>query len=161
MTIGSFAALVSMVAFVVTAMFVLFQVRHMRMARNVDISMKLFEWLENEHVRRAMKWVRSQFRFKSLGDHEAYLAKNPDAEDNPMVVIGFFEQVGLLVQKKFVDVDVVMDHLGLQITTMWEKLKPLVSALRESHDDARIGEHFEFLYHQALDYEHKHPRSKS
>lgn len=149
------AAIVSMFAFIVTAIFVLLQVRYMRLARNVEISMRLFEWLESERSRQALKWVSEKFTFTNYQDFLTWQKQELDEEDYVFVVISFFEQVGMLAQKKFVDFDVIVDHLGSRIITTWRKLEPLIMALRKEHQDEQIGEHFELLFEEANRYEQR------
>lgn len=51
------ATIVSAAAGLLLAVFAVAQLRNMEKHRNVDISMKLFEWAENERLRRAFRWV--------------------------------------------------------------------------------------------------------
>ena len=36
--------------------------------RNVDVSMKLFEWAETDRLRKAFKWLDNEFKFKNYED---------------------------------------------------------------------------------------------
>ena len=56
-SIVEFTAIVSAVAGLLLAVFAVVQLRHIEKHRNVDISMKLFEWAENDRLRRAFRWV--------------------------------------------------------------------------------------------------------
>lgn len=142
------ATIGSMLAFWVTALFILYQIRHMRVARNVEVTMRMFEWAESNRMREAIRWVVSKF------DLAAYLTR-PETEPNdyPGVVIAFFEQAGIMIQKRFVNEDVVLDHLALPVVTTWRRLQPLVEYMRKQLDDYRYGEHFEYLYQRALAYD--------
>jgi len=118
--------------------------------RNVEISMKLFEWGESERLHKAFKWVEKEFQFE---DHERYRASeeaDSEASDYPYVVTGFFEQVGFLVGRKFVDLDVIDDRLGPYIVSNWRKLEPWILAVRKEKGDEGFGEHFQNLYERTV-----------
>ena len=123
LSIPEYAAVFSAVAGIFLTAFVLLQLRHMEKHRNVEISMKLFEWAESERLRKAFRWIEEKFQFE---DYEKYKAQKDsyEASDYPYEVAAFFEQVGFLVQKKFVDLDVIDDRLGSYIVSNWKKLAP-------------------------------------
>lgn len=152
MNITTIAAVVSSAAFVFTAVFVLYQVVHMRVACDVEISMKLFEWAESERHRAALRWVQKEFVFTDYDQFVSEYERRPDVEDAVLCVLSFFEHVGLLVEKRFVNVDVVMDHLGFEIVICWRKLASLIRAWRDAQENAHVGRHFEMLYHKAEAY---------
>jgi hypothetical protein len=111
-TIVDFTAIISAGAGLLLAVFAVIQLLHMEKHRNIEISMKLFEWAENERLRKAFRWVEEEFQFE---DYEKYRADKKDSfevSDYPYEVTAFFEQTGFLVDKKFVDLDVVDDRLG-------------------------------------------------
>jgi Cdc6-like AAA superfamily ATPase len=70
-TIIEWSAILSAAAALLLTVFALDQLRHMEKHRNVDISMKLFEWGEDERLRKALKWVEKDFQFE---DYEKYQA---------------------------------------------------------------------------------------
>ena len=123
-TIVEWSAIVSAVAALFLTVFALDQLRHMEKHRNVEISMKVFEWGENERLRKAMKWVEREFQFEDYEKFKAQEETDSEVSDHPYDVIAFFEQVGFLVEKKFVDLDVIDDRLGPYIVATWKKLEP-------------------------------------
>lgn len=62
-SIADYAAIASAIGIVLGTVFVLVQLRHMEMHRNLDISMKLFEWAESDRLRKAFSWVENEFQF--------------------------------------------------------------------------------------------------
>lgn len=149
------ATLGSMLAFWVTALFILYQIRHMAVTRNVEVTMRMFEWGESNRMREALRWVNSTF------DYAVY-RNQPEAErsDFPGLLIAFFEQAGIMIQKRFVNEDVVLDNLGLDALRVWARLKPLVEQTRLDLGDVRYGEHFEFLCGRAQAYELRLQKNK-
>jgi len=151
-SITDYAAVLSAAGILLGTVFVLFQLRHMEMHRNVEISMRLFEWAESDRLRTAFRWIEKEFEF---GDYDKYKAQeeaNPDVADYPREVTAFFEQVGFLVQKRFVDLDVIDDRLGPYIVSNWKKLEPWIMAVRKEKHDQTFGEHFQRLYERTVEY---------
>jgi hypothetical protein len=155
-TIIEFTAVISTLAGILLTVFAVVQLLHMEKHRNVDISMKLFEWAENERLRKAFRWVEEEFQFESFEKHEANRKANFEISDYPYEVTAFFEQVGFLVDRKFVDLDVIDDRLGPYIVSNWKKLEPWIMDMRKEKGDRLFGEHFQRLYEKTTAYMVKH-----
>ena len=151
-SIVDLATIVSAVAGLLLAVFAVVQLRHMEKHRNVDISMKLFEWAENDRLRRAFRWVEEEFRFEDYEKYKAEVKSSFEVSDYPYEVTAFFEQVGFLVDKRFVDLDVIDDRLDPYIIGNWKKLEPRIMALRKEKGDDTFGEHFQRLYEKTVKY---------
>jgi hypothetical protein len=151
-SIADYAAIASAIGIVLGTVFVLVQLRHMEMHRNLDISMKLFEWAESDRLRRAFRWVENEFQFENYAKYKAQEASNYEAGDHPHEVVAFFEQVGFMVEKRFVDLDVIDDRLGEHIISNWKKLEPWIMALRKEGQYRGFGRHFQKLYERTLEY---------
>ena len=149
-TITDDAAILSAAAAVLLAAFTVIQLKHMEKHRNVDISMKLFEWAETDRLRKAFKWVDQNFHFEKPESYLAVEKEDDEAGDYPHQVTAFYEQVGFLVEKKFVDLDVVVDRLGSHIISNWQKLEPWITAMRKKKGDETFGEHFQRLYQRTV-----------
>ena len=67
----------------------------------------------------------------------------------------FFEQAGFLVEKKFVDLDVVADRLGTRVILNWQKLEPWIAGVRKEKGDLTYGEHFQHMYIAIVKYMNK------
>ncbi len=147
-TISDDAAILSAAGVLIGAIFVLFQLRHMEMHRNVEISMKLFEWAESDRLRKAFRWIENEFQFVDF--EKALKEMSPEVADYPKQVAAFFEQVGFLAGKKFVDLDVIADSLGPEIVSNWKKLEPWILSLRKEKGDETFGEHFQALYEKIV-----------
>lgn len=151
-SIADFAAVASAIGIVLGTVFVLVQLRHMEMHRNLDISMRLFEWAESDRLRKAFSWVENEFQFQDYDKYKTQEAKNYEAADYPREVVAFFEQVGFMVEKKFVDLDVIDDRVGSHVVSNWKKLEPWIMALRKERQDHGFGRHFERLYERTIEY---------
>lgn len=154
-TITEETAIISALAAILLAVFAVVQLRHMEKHRNVDISMKLFEWAETDRLRRALRWVEEEFQFEDYEKYRADQKNSLEVREYPYEVTAFFEQVGFLVQKKFVDLDVIDDRIGSYVVSNWKKLEPWIMALRKEKGDETFGEHFQNLYEKTMNYMRK------
>jgi hypothetical protein len=148
-------AVISAVSAILVTIFAVIQLRHLEKHRNVEISMKLFEWAETDRLRKALKWLDKEYMFTTAAEYKAFEAKHPEAADYPQEITAFFEQVGFLVEKKFVDLDVVADRLGHYVVHDWRKLEPWIVVNRKERNDSTYGEHFQHLYQHTVSYMQK------
>jgi hypothetical protein len=155
-TVVDLAAVISAAAGLLLAVFAVVQLRHMEKHRNVDISMKLFELSETERLRRALRWVEEEFQFENYEKYRNNKNTSFEVSDYPYEATAFFEQVGFLVNKHFVDIDVIDDRLGPYVISNWKKLGPWIQALRKEKGDETFGEHFQQLYEKTIAYMRKH-----
>jgi hypothetical protein len=151
-TLVELTAILSALAGISATVFVLLQLRHMEQHRDLEISMRLFEWAETERLRKAFRWVEEEFKFEDYEKYKAEVEKNFEASDYPYQVEAFFEEVGFLIDKKFVDIDVIVDRLGAYIISNWKKLNPWITTMRKERSDKSFGEHFEKLYERTIAY---------
>jgi hypothetical protein len=151
-TLTDWAAILSALAGVSATVFILLQLRHMEQHRNLEVSMKLFEWAESERLRKAFRWVEEKFQFENYEKYKAEETKSFEVSDYPYEVEAFFEEVGFLVAKKFVDLDIIVDRLGSYIIADWKRLEPWIFAVRKERGDGSFGEHFQKLYQKTAAY---------
>jgi hypothetical protein len=151
-SITEWAAVFTAIASALAATFFLFELRHMNKHRDMEISMKLFEWAETDRLRKSFRWVEKEFEFENFEKYTIDIADKLEVTDYPYQVEAYFEEVGFLVNKKFVDIDVIVDRLGGYVISNWKKLEPWIRAIRKERADATFGEHFELLYNKTVDY---------
>ena len=142
-SIIEWTAVLSAVAGISATFFILIQLRHMDKHRDLEISMKLFDWAETENLRKAFRWVEKEFQFENYDKYKSEIEENFEVSDYPYRVEAFFEEVGFLVTKKFVDIDVIVDRLGAYIISNWKKLEPWIMTMRKERGDKTFGEHFQ------------------
>ena len=151
-TLIEWTAVLSALAGISATVFILLQLRHMDRHRDLEISMKLFEWAETESLRKAFRWVEKDFQFEDYEKYKAEVEENFEVSDYPYQVEAFFEEVGFLVNKKFIDIDVIVDRLGAYIVSNWKKLEPWILVMRKERGDKTFGEHFQRLYEKTVVY---------
>jgi hypothetical protein len=151
-TIIEWTAVLSALAGVSATVFILLQLRHMDQHRDLEISLKLFDWAETEGLRKAFRWVEREFQFENYEKYKTEVEENLEVSEYPYRVEAFFEEVGFLVNKKFVDLDVIVDRLGGYIISNWKRLEPWILTMRKEREDKTFGEHFQKLYEKTAAY---------
>lgn len=154
-TLIEWTAVLSTLAGISATVFILLQLKHMDKHRDLEISMRLFEWAETDRLRKAFSWVEREFQFEDFEKYKAEVESNFEVSDYPYQVEAFFEEVGFLVNKKFVDIDVIVDRLGAYIVSNWKKLEPWILVMRKERADKTFGEHFQKLYEKTVKYANK------
>jgi len=151
-TLGEWTAIISALASISAVIFVIIELRHMDKHKDLEISMKLFELAETDRLRKAFRWIEKDFQFESLEKYKAEFENTLETSEYLYQIEAFFEEVGFLVNKKLVDIDVIVDRLGGLIISNWKKLQPWIVAIRNERDDKTFGEHFEILYKKTVSY---------
>ena len=152
LSISDDAAIISAIGVILGVVFVVIQLRHMEMHRNLDISMKLFEWAESDRLRKAFRWIENEFQFQDYDKYKAQEATDSEASEYPHEATAFFEQIGFLVEKRFVDLDIIDDRLGSHIVSNWKTLEPWIMAVRQEKENNEFGRHFQRLYERTIEY---------
>ncbi|MGD0804564.1 MAG: hypothetical protein ABSA11_10895 [Candidatus Bathyarchaeia archaeon] len=84
-------------------------------------------------------------------DFDDYIAKfgekvNPEAWRKSSMVSTFFEGLGVLVKRGFIDASIVDDLMSLHVIGYWQKYEPVYVGLRKLMNTPTVCEYFEYLY---------------
>jgi hypothetical protein len=133
---GSFNILQNCSSVVAGVIYYALQLRHQIKQRQTDLVIRLYSAMNGKEFLEA--WERFRDReIKSLSD---YKEKYGLMEFNQ--VMGVFEEVGVLLQRKLVDVDLVNDLFGDSVKEVKKKLKPIEGTINETRPA------FEYLYNE-------------
>lgn len=77
-----------------------------------------------------------------------------------LAIVGYFEGVGLLVEKGLIDVELVADLMFRPITSIWEHVSPFIQERRARWGDPILWIHYEHLYGVVKDYRKRKKASK-
>jgi len=141
-TLIEWSSVLTSLAGVLAAILVLLELRRMDKHKDLEITMKLFEWAETDRLRKALKWVENEFRFEDYKSKKAALENDSEVSDYLFQVEAFFEEVGFMVNKNFVDIDVITDRLGAFIISDWKKLEPWILDMRKERSDKTFANIF-------------------
>lgn len=143
----------------VAVIYYILQVRHQTRLRQTDLVIRLYSTLgSKEFVENELKILDLEFK-----DSEGFIQKygsvhkfieSPDYTPFMMYSI-FFEGVGVLLHKKFIDIDLVDDLFSSPIILYWNKMKPIIEAMRKYFGRPQLSEWFECLYNEMSKREQK------
>ena len=136
--ITSISAMVAALGVLVGVVFTVLELRNLVQTRQIDLMIRLYsqvmskDWLE--------AWGKVQER--EILSHSEYLKKYGFVEVSEVIM--FFEQLGLLLQKRLIDIDLLPIPPG-QIKVTWEKVKPIAEGGRKRFNEPRLLQGFEYL----------------
>lgn len=85
----------------------------------------------------------------SLDDYMKMLA-DPEAGRVFMLFGGYLEGIGVLVRRKLIDVEMVVDFIGGVTKHFWEKFSPVFMEYRERMNAPRLYSEWEYLYNELV-----------
>ena len=144
----------------VGVIYYILDIRNQAKKRQTDLTMRMYtSWVSEEMTKPFLKVWNLEFTdyndFKKK--YGTYLSDNPE-NAALLSVINSFTIVGLLLQKKLVDPE-ILSHLPVSMT--WNKVKPIVEGVRRETNDQNWYEEFEYLYNEVKKREQKLQQSKA
>ena len=149
MTIDTLQRVISMaasLALITGVIIALIQLRNQQHLRELEIVMRLYATFGEEqflrHYRRVASWQNETYAaFRQRNDPEDYISL--------MVVSVFFENMGLLLKRKFARITLLDDLLSGPVLEIWPKVQPVWAGLRAEYNQPSWSEWFEF-FHDAM-----------
>jgi len=129
----------------VAAIYYVWQIRHQTKLRQTDILLRLFSKVTDRDFLEA--WQRfSDFDTK---DYAALIQRHGSAGfftvDNQMI-LKTLEEVGVLLMRKLIDINLVDPLMHEQICFVWEKAKPFIEDARKTCEMPNLDAGLEYLY---------------
>ena len=130
-----------------------FQIRHQTRIRKTDLIIRLYSRMHSSEFEDAYPKIMS-LQFKDYEDFvkkygPRHSGKSPEVDKAIGAVCGFFELVGVLLYRKYIDLVLVYDVFGVSmIKEVWEKTKPLTVGIRRERSNDIWGVGFEYLYNE-------------
>jgi hypothetical protein len=130
---------------VVGVIYYIIQIRHQTRIRQTDLVMRLYSTYDSLEFLEAWHKI---FWMPELRDYDDYIKKLEGKRYIAAFVVMFYEEVGILLRRKLIDIGLVDDLLGNSTKQIWEKIKTPVEYVRKSGIDPRAYENFEYLYNE-------------
>jgi hypothetical protein len=128
--VTAIATAVSMVAFVITALYVRGELKAIEKDRYLAITNQLFALWETPEFMDAQLWLLHRLEVKTwpdfVRDHRADVGEAAFHR-----VGGFYDRVGALVRLGFVRQEDILTTIGAQAVAVWNKIEPLVREARQ------------------------------
>lgn len=126
----------------VAAIYYVLQIRHQTKMRQTDLLVRLFSMTMTKDFAEAWEKVMGE---REILDYRDYWKKYGFVEIDEL--FWFFEQLGRLLQKGLIDIDLLPIPYG-QVKMFWEKMEPLKEGAREYFNEPKLGHGFEYLYNE-------------
>jgi hypothetical protein len=124
------------------------EVRHQSRLRQTENLIRLSPWfnMDAKELQDAITKVCS-IEYKNYDD---YVEKYSDKPEHFMLKMlgNYFEGIGIMVNKKLVDADIVYSFWGDIIESSWEKIKPMIGDMRKDENAPNMFEFWEYLYNE-------------
>jgi len=135
------SAIVAALGVVVGVVYYILDMRNQGRMRQTDLLVRLFSNMIDKDWLEAWEKVRD----RETLEYSKYKEKYGFVEANQVYL--FYDQLGRLLQKGLIDIDLLPLEIG-QITTTWEKLGPILEGSRKRFNEPRLGSGFEYLYNE-------------
>jgi hypothetical protein len=155
--ITAISAMVAAVSVVAGVVYFVFQFRQQAKIRQTDLVMRLYSTFGSEDFQQAALKVM-KLEYKDYNDYVKKYGPPGSEEPVPIAIIKimyFFEGVGILLQRKLIDIELVAQLFGPNIRWQWRKIKPLIESFRKSLNAPKMANSFEYLYNQMIKREQK------
>ena len=155
--ITEISAMLAAAGVLVGVVYYLLDIRNQAMMRKTDLITRLYSTFGGEEHQRAGKKV-SKIDYEGYDDFvKKYGAPNSE-EPIPMAldkVLYFYEEVGVLLSKKLVDIDLIDQLMGYNIMMIGTKTMPIIEEARKRLNLPRVWTNFEYLYNEIKKREQK------
>lgn len=96
---------------------------------DAELLIKLYELRREPELRRARKWLLSEFKPTTWADVKSRYLSHDDEDRWFRMTTSYWEMVGSMVNKGALHADLFFDHTGEDIVT-WERIKGLIPDAR-------------------------------
>jgi hypothetical protein len=132
-------AIITTVSIVIGVIFTLLELRHLTGTRKTEIIMKIYDRFGSKEIVEAMNKVGAA-KFESLDD---YRKKYGLTEAVQIAVL--FEGLGVLLEQNLIDIKMVDRLFGPSLNSLWERMQPLIYAMRKGLNEPFFFSHYEYL----------------
>lgn len=146
--IPSVSSIVAAAGVLVGVVYYILDMRNQRKIRQTGLLVSLFSNMINKDWLEAWEKVRDR---ENLAYSE-YKEKYGFVEANQVYL--FYDQLGRLLQKGLIDMDLLPLEVG-QVITTWEKINHLIEGSRKKFNEPKLGSGFEYLYNEVKRREQK------
>lgn len=142
-------------SFLVALVFGIFQVRAAARDRRERFTLETLRSFQT----REFSEVSGQISYhKNPASFEEFLSLPLHEQAKYIQFAQEMESLGMMVAKRFIDIDLVDKTLDSFVSTSWQKYKPLYADIRKELPDPYLGEYFQWLAELLEERARKYPR---
>ena len=134
------------ISVIIGVVFALLELRNITRTRQMELIMNIYSRFSTREYVDAWEKIRT----RESQDYDEYLSKYGWADVTQ--VSSLFEGLGVLVYRKFMGIDLVLELLSESTKMTWEKVQPIVADARKHLTQRKAGEYipiyqwWEYLY---------------
>jgi hypothetical protein len=132
--ITEISAIVAAAGVLIGVVLTVLELRHFRRQRQTDLLVRIAPWINISSIELQQAVVRTlNTEYKDYDDFikkYGQLHSEKPEQTAILAVLNYLEGIGILVKRKLVDIDFVWDFWSGDISTIWEKVKPIVEGER-------------------------------
>jgi hypothetical protein len=145
--ITEISAMVAAAGVLIGVVYYILDMRNQTKQRQMDMVMRLYSTFMSKELSESLLVIMG-LEYRDYNDFvEKYGMPSPE---KPvwiayMMVTNFFNEVGMLLHRKFIDIESVDELFAFRVALFWEKLKPLIEDMRKQLK-GQVGDWFEYVY---------------
>jgi hypothetical protein len=116
---------------------------------DAELLLRLYDLRREEKLRRAREWFTLEFNAKSTEDYQKKYPPGSEQDAFSRMVVTYWEMVGSIVNSGLIKQDFFFQNTA-EFFSVWEKIKDLVPAVRETYKNPHLWENLEMM---ATNYE--------
>lgn len=146
--IPSISAIVAALGLIVGVVLAILELRNVAKRRQMELIMNIYSSFGTREYVDAWEKIRT----RATKDYDEYIKEHGWADVTQ--VSSVFEGLGVLLRRKFLDIDLVRELLSESTKMTWEKVKPIVEDARKQIAQRKSGEYipmyqsWEYLYNE-------------
>ena len=144
--ISTIATIITTVSIVIGVIFTLLELRHLTGTRKTEIIMKIYDRFGSREMVEAINKVGAS-KFENLDDY-----RNKYGFTEAVEVAVLFEGIGVLLEQNLIDIRMADRLFGPTINLLWERMQPLIYAMRKGLNQPFFFSHFEYLIDRLSTY---------
>ena len=147
--VSTLSIVIASAGILVAATYYVLQIRHQTKLRQMDLFMRLYSVFTSKEFTEAGLVITSL----EIRGYDDFVEKYgmPHAEEPVWtalyISINYFNEVGMLLHRGFIDIESVDELFGYRVAFFWEKLKPLIEGWRKQLNP-QVAKWFEYLYNE-------------
>jgi hypothetical protein len=127
--------------------------------RQTDLVIRLYSaFYSTEFLDASMKFLALEFKdykdyvnkygsIYNIGEYGLRFGDSPELRAF-LILDNFFNEVGILLHRGLIDVDLARDVFTYRVEMLWKKAEPLVLGLRKEANQPEAGKWFEYLHNE-------------
>ena len=154
--VTSISVIVAAAGVLIGVAYYILDMRSQAKTRQTDMVMSLYSTFSSKEFQVNYVQVHN-LQWKNTEDFlEKFAAKtNAEVWASWQSIAAFFEQVGILLHRRLIDISLIDDLLSTPVQESWEKMSPIIIDRRKALKRPQIWEWFEYLYNETKKREQK------